>query len=95
MKLYPSVWEIQRVSLGYNYWAGSYTPVITVDLVVIPQWLVVISRWLVVIPQQRKFKALQLIIKKCVDTTKRLTSKANMKAGMHASKLYHTTLGIM
>ena len=55
-------------SKGYNYQAGSYTPVVTFDLVVIPQWLEVIPQWLVVIPQQGKFKAPQSIIKKSVNT---------------------------
>ena len=70
--LYPSAWEVQRVLLGYNYQAGSYTPVVSFDLVVtpqwlvvIPQWLVVIPQWLVVIPQQGKFKAPQPINIKC------------------------------
>ena len=53
---------------GYNYQAGSYIPVVSFDLVVIPQWLEVIPQWLVVIPQQGKFKAPQSIIKKCVNT---------------------------
>ena len=73
--LYPSAGEVQRVWQGYNYQAGSYTPVVTFDLVVIPQWLEVIPQWLevipqwlVVIPQQGKFKAPQSIIKKCVNT---------------------------
>ena len=55
-------------SKGYSYQAGSYTPVVTFDLVAIPQWLEVIPQWLVVIPQQGKFKASQSIIKKCVNT---------------------------
>ena len=55
-------------SKGYSYQAGSYTPVVTFDLVAIPQWLEVIPQWLVVIPQQGKFKAPQSIIKKCVNT---------------------------
>ena len=36
--LYPSAWEVQRVWLGYNYQAGSHTPVVSFDLVVIPQY---------------------------------------------------------
>ena len=56
--------------MGYNYQAGSYTgPVVTFDVVLIPQRLVVIPQWLVAISQLEKFKALQSIIKKCVDAT--------------------------
>ena len=51
-----------------GYQVGSYTPVVSFDLVVIPQWLEVIPQWLVVIPWQGKFKAPQSIIKKCVNT---------------------------
>ena len=60
---------------GYNYQAGSYTPVVTFNLVVIsqwleviPQWLEVIPQWLIVIPQRGKFKGPQSIIKKLVNT---------------------------
>ena len=52
--LYPSALEDQRVWLGYNYLAGSYTPVVTFDLAVIPQRLAVIPQWL-------NFKASQSI----------------------------------
>jgi len=54
--------------MEYNYQAGSYTPVVSFDLVVILEWLEVIPQWLVFIPQEEKFKALQLIIKRCVNT---------------------------
>ena len=47
--------------MWYNYKAGSYTPVVSFDLVVIPKWLVFI-------PQEGKFKAPQSIIKRCVNT---------------------------
>ena len=64
--LYYSAWGAQRVWLEYNYCAGSFTPVVAFDLVVIsqwlvviPQWLEVVPQWLVVIPQQGKFKAPQ------------------------------------
>ena len=49
-------------SKGSTGVAGSYTPVVTFDLVVVPQWLKVI-------PQREKIEALQSIIKKCVNTT--------------------------
>ena len=51
-----SDWSITTMQVG------SYTPVVTFDLVVIPQWLVVI-------PQQGNFKAPQSVIKECVNTT--------------------------
>ena len=68
LDLYSSAWEVQRVLLGYNYQAGSYTLVVSFDLAVIPLWLEVIPQWLVVIPQQGKFKAPQPINKQCVNT---------------------------
>ena len=33
--MYPSAWEDQRVQLEYNYQAGSDTPAVTFDQVVI------------------------------------------------------------
>ena len=52
---------------------------ITTRLVVIPQWLVVI-------PQREKSKALQSIIKNCVNTTIVARIKSlHMKAGIQAS----------
>ena len=57
---------------------------ITTSLVVIPQWLVVI-------PQREKFKALQSIIKKYVNTTIVAHIKTNMKAGIQASYISHYT----
>ena len=65
----------------------SYTPVVTFDLLVIPQWLLVIPQWLVVIrtPAMKNSKLYNQLLKKCVTTTIVAHIKANTKAGIQAS----------